>query len=122
LLQALEVARSNNSISQQIRAIFQISRVYYRKDNLKEAQSLEQEAIDLAEANRMGLLVIRGLFDISLDYRLRNQPDKARQLLTEAARYARMFKLSRSRMMLIENMANLDSNRRYKPVPSPTRR
>lgn len=85
LQKALTLARENSdNYYQQIKTLLQLSSVSYAGNRTKEAEQLANEAISLAENNRMQNLATRGLIDLGNAFLMRDDLKEAEKYFGKA--------------------------------------
>jgi serine/threonine protein kinase/tetratricopeptide (TPR) repeat protein len=90
--QALDIARADSLQYQLVRALQEMSGVYYRQGDATHAEATLGEAITLAQSNGMETLLAKGLLDLGQVFYDRGDYDKAEKYYDQALDYAQRFK------------------------------
>jgi tetratricopeptide (TPR) repeat protein len=104
LAQALDIARSTGNVYQQAQALLQLA---YVPDDLEQAKTYANEAVELAQSNGMQNLAARGFIDLGAQYLARGNYPEAEQLLNRGLQFARDSKVRRLGAFALFNLASL---------------
>lgn len=107
LEKALEIARQNQNLHQQVRAQLQLSAVYV-EDNTDRARSTATEAINLAQANNLRSLAVNGLIDLGYIFTWRGEFDEAGKYFKQALEFARGDKARKSEARALLALGSLN--------------
>jgi serine/threonine protein kinase len=110
LTQALDKARANGNLSQQILVLLQMSGVSFGAGKIEQAQQQAAEAVSLARANGMENLTTRGLIDFGNAFLSAGNYVEAEKHYAQALEFAQMYKgrrnEARARFMLASSLHN----------------
>jgi tetratricopeptide (TPR) repeat protein len=92
LTQALDKARANGFLPQQILALLQLSGVSFGAGELAQAQRQASEAVALARSNGLENLTTRGLIDLGNTFFSSGKHAEAEKYYAQALEFARRYK------------------------------
>ncbi len=107
LEQALNLARANDSKSQQIRTLLQLSSVAADQGEVNRATEYAREAVDLAQKNGMENLSARGLIDLGNASLIKGEYAEAEKYLVQAFEAAQRSKASNLEARVRVSLASL---------------
>ncbi|PYS68196.1 MAG: hypothetical protein DMF69_20900, partial [Acidobacteria bacterium] len=107
LEQALELTKASNNTSQRIKSLLQLGSVAFDEGETARSTQFAQEAVALAQENRMETLSAQGLVGLGISFLVRGEDGEAEKYLRQALDIAERVKARQTEARARATLANI---------------